>query len=90
MRGKSTTQSHRALIYYFDLTVRSGRMLAEAIAGVRAKDEHLKGAGSNQMALENAERQGFGNGTFEESEEEGRIWWRSFIEINLVAISKAA
>ena len=65
-------------------------MLAEVIAGVRAEDEHRKGAGSNQMALENAAKQVFANGTFEESEEEGRIWWRSFIEINLVAISKAA
>ena len=45
--------------------------LAEAIAGARAEDEHRKGAGFNQMALEEAARQGFANGAFEESEEEG-------------------
>lgn len=71
LRGKSTTQSHRAPIYYVDLTVRSGMSLAEAIAGARAEDEHRKGAGFNQGALEDAARQGFANGAFEESEEEG-------------------
>jgi len=71
LRGKSTTQSHRAPIYYVDLTVRSGMTVAEAIAGARAEDEHRKGAGFNQMALEDAARQGFANGAFEESEEEG-------------------
>ena len=71
LRGKSTTQSHRAPIYYVDLTVRTGMTLAEAIAGARAEDENRKGAGFNQMALEEAARQGFANGAFEESEEEG-------------------
>ena len=71
LRGKSTTQSHRAPIYYVDLTVRTGMTLAEAIAGARAENEHRKGAGFNQMALEEAARQGFANGAFEESEEEG-------------------
>ena len=71
LRGKSTTQSHRAPIYYVDLTVRAGMTLADAIAGARAEDEHRKGAGFDQMALENAARQGFANGAFEESEEEG-------------------
>ena len=70
LRGKSTTQSHRAPIYYVDLTIRSGMMLAEAIAGARAEDEHRKGAGLNQMALEDAARQGLANGAFEQSEEE--------------------
>lgn len=45
--------------------------LAEAIAGARADDEHRKGAGFDQVALEDAARQGFANGAFEESEEEG-------------------
>lgn len=71
LRGKSTTQSHRAPIYYVDLTVRTGMTLAEAIAGARAEDGHRKGAGFNQAALEDAARQGFANGAFEESEEEG-------------------
>ncbi|MES2242549.1 MAG: hydrolase or metal-binding protein [Pseudomonadota bacterium] len=71
LRGKSTTQSHRAPIYYVDLTVRTGMALAEAIAGARAEDGHRKGAGFDQLALEDAARQGFANGAFEESEEEG-------------------
>lgn len=71
LRGKSTTQSHRAPIYYVDLTVRSGMSLAEAIAGAQAEHEHRKGAGFDQVALEDAARQGFANGAFEESEEEG-------------------
>ena len=71
LRGKSTTQSHRAPIYYVDLTVRSGMTLAEAIAGAKAEDEHRKGAGFDQTALEEAAKQGFANGAFEESEEEG-------------------
>ena len=32
LRGKSTTQSHRAAIYYTDLTVRSGMTMTEAIS----------------------------------------------------------
>ena len=71
LRGKSTTQSHRAPIYYVDLTVRGGMTLAEAIAGAKAEDEHRKRAGFDQVALETAARQGFANGAFEESEEEG-------------------
>ena len=71
LRGKSTTQSHRAPIYYVDLIVRNSMMLEEAIAGAKAEDEHRKEAGFNQMALEDAARQGFANGAFEESEEEG-------------------
>ena len=65
-------------------------MLAEAIAGAKAEDEHRKGARSNQMALENAARQGFANGAFEELEEEGQIRWRSFTQVNLIATSNAA
>jgi hypothetical protein len=71
LRGKSTTQSHRAPIYYVDLTVRTGMTLAEAIAGARAEDGHRKGAGFDQTALEEAAKQGFADGAFEESEEEG-------------------
>ena len=78
LRGKSTTQSHRAPIYYVDLTVRTGMTLAEAIAGARAEDEHRKGAGFNQVALEEAARQGFANGAFEESEEEGATVMEEF------------
>ena len=70
LRGKSTTQSHRAPIYYVDLTVRSGTTLAEAIVAAKAEDDQRKASGFDQTALDEAARQGFANGAFEESEED--------------------
>ena len=71
LRGKSTTQSHRSAIYYVDLTVQTGVAMAEAIT--RAKTEHAarQAAGFDQVALDEAARQGLAHGAFEESEEEG-------------------
>ena len=71
LRGKSTTQSHRAPIYYVDLTIKTGMTMAEAIASARAESEIRKAAGFNQPALDEAARQGFAEGAFEESEEDG-------------------
>ena len=71
LRGKSTTQSHRAPIYYVDLTIRTGMTMAEAIASSKAESEVRKAAGFNQVALDEAARQGFAAGAFEESEEDG-------------------
>lgn len=71
LRGKSTTKSHRAAIYYVDLTVRSGMTMADAMASARAERELCQSAGFDQLALDEAARQGFAAGAFEESEEEG-------------------
>jgi len=71
LRGKSTTQSHRAPIYYVDLTVKTGMTMAEAIASAKAESEVRKEAGFDQSALDKAARLGFAAGAFEESEEEG-------------------
>lgn len=71
LRGRSTTQSHRAPIFYVDLTVRSGLSFCDAIAAAKAAHEERLAAGFDQQALEEAARQGFGNGAFEESTEEG-------------------
>jgi hypothetical protein len=71
LRGKSTTQSHRAPIYYVDLTIRTGMTMAEAIASAKAESEVRKVSGFNQSALDEAARQGFAAGAFEESEEDG-------------------
>jgi len=71
LRGKSTTQSHRAPIYYVDLTVPSGMTMAEAIATAKAECDIRKAAGFDQAALDEAARQGFAAGAFEESEEDG-------------------
>ena len=70
LRGKSTTQSHRAPVYYVDLTIREGKTLDEAITEARATHEQQKLIGYDQNALDVAARDGFGNGAFEESEDE--------------------
>ncbi|CAJ8826934.1 putative hydrolase/metal-binding protein [Burkholderia pseudomallei] len=70
LRGKSTTQSYRAPIYYVDLTVRSGSTLEEALAQAQELDARRKLAGFDQAALDDAARLGFANGAFEDSPEE--------------------
>ncbi|MBC7752523.1 MAG: hydrolase or metal-binding protein [Candidatus Saccharibacteria bacterium] len=70
LRGKSTTLSHRSAIYYVDLTVREGLTLEEAITEARQNDLRRKSGGYDQVALDAAASQGFGNAAFEESEEE--------------------
>ena len=71
LRGKSTTQSHRAPIYYVDLTVRTGSTLAQALEAARAEVQARQAAGFDQAALDQAAREGFAAGAFEESVEEG-------------------
>ena len=70
LRGKSTTQSHRAPVYYVDLCLRDGVSLEEAIAQAKADAGRQDEAGVNIAALELAARLALANGTFEESEEE--------------------
>ena len=71
LRGKSTTQSHRAPVYYVDLTARAGVNLAQAVAAAKVLAEERRAAGIDQAALDEAARQGFACGSFEESAEEG-------------------
>ena len=71
LRGKSTTQSHRAPIYYVDLTIKTGMTMAEAITSAKAESELRKNSGFDQAALDEAARQGFAAGAFEDSEEDG-------------------
>lgn len=70
LRGKSTTQSHRAAVYYVDITTREGARLEDAIADARKQHEDRKLVGFDQDALEEAARQGFQNGAFEETEDD--------------------
>lgn len=71
LRGKSTTQSHRAPIYYVDLTIRSGVTMADAVADARRLADERKTAGIDQRGLDEAAKLGFAAGAFEESAEEG-------------------
>lgn len=70
LRGKSTRQSHGTPIFYVDLTVRSGMDMAEALQAANELDALRQASGFDQVALDEAARRGFGNGAFEDSEED--------------------
>ncbi|MGB6007776.1 hypothetical protein [Castellaniella sp.] len=70
LRGKSTTQSYRTPIYYVDLVIRDGMTLHEAIQETRRADAERQAQGFDQAALDEAARLGFGNGSFEETEDD--------------------
>lgn len=71
LRGKSTTLSRRAPIYYVDLTLRTGSSLAQAISQAKQEWQEREAAGIKQQALDEAARSGFSLGEFEECEEDG-------------------
>jgi hypothetical protein len=70
LRGKSTTMSYRAAIYYVDLTIREGMTIEEAIAKAKQIDSDRKASGFDQSALDVAGIQGFRNGAFEDNTED--------------------
>lgn len=70
LRGKSTAMSHRAAIYYVDLVVRTGLTLEQAVAQAIEKGGASEAAGVDQAALDEAARQGFANGAFEDLAED--------------------
>ncbi|WP_323028619.1 hydrolase or metal-binding protein [Castellaniella defragrans] len=70
LRGKSTTQSYRTPIYYVDLVIRDGLTLRDAIQEARRADAERLEQGFDQAALDEAARLGFGNGSFEETEDD--------------------
>ena len=71
LRGKSTTQSHRAPIYYVDLTLRIGVSMEDAVNQAREAAKHRESQGINQAALDTIAEAGLLNAQFEYSEEEG-------------------
>lgn len=70
LRGKSTAQSHRAPIYYVDLCVRAPLDLGVAIVQAREVAQRAQVAGLDREALEQAAREGYAQGVFEETEED--------------------
>jgi hypothetical protein len=70
LRGKSTRQSHGTPIFYVDLTMRSGQSMEEALLAAQQLEQARQCAGFDQASLDSAARHGFGNGAFEESEED--------------------
>ncbi|GAB2476934.1 hypothetical protein GCM10027082_30360 [Comamonas humi] len=78
LRGKSTTQSHRAPIYYVDLCVRPSLNLEAAVLLAREAAEQARSSGLDQAALDAAAREGYGQGLFEETGEEAVEVLREF------------
>lgn len=70
LRGKSTTMSYRAPIYYVDLVLRTGFTLETAIAEARERAKRRSEAGIDVGAMEAAAWAGFANGAFEDLEED--------------------
>ncbi|MBC3884057.1 recombination directionality factor [Undibacterium griseum] len=70
LRSKSTTQSHRAPIYYVDLTLRDGMTMEASIAAAIELHQRRQTAGYDQNSLDQAGGLGFQNGEFEDSPED--------------------
>ena len=70
LRAKSTTQSHRAPVYYVDLCLRDGISLEDAVTQSLAEAVKSEQAGVDIKALEQAARTGLSNGAFEDTEDE--------------------
>lgn len=70
LRGKSTRQSQGTPIFYVDITVRSGLSLEDALLATKQLEETRQAAGFNLSALDQAARQGFSNGAFEDNDED--------------------
>jgi len=68
LRAKSTTQSHRAPVYYVDITMRDGINTQQALTQAKERaDQSME----SMEALEAAAKLGLSNGAFEETEDEG-------------------
>ena len=70
LRGKSTTQSHRAPIYYVDLTLRAEQSMKEAVTHARAEAKGRENLGIHQTELDKIAQAGLMNAQFEYSEDE--------------------
>ncbi len=71
LRGKSTTQSHRAPIYYVDLTLRAEQSMEDAVSYARETAKVRENQGIHQAELDKVAHAGLLNAQFEYSEEEG-------------------
>ncbi|HFD3767538.1 hydrolase or metal-binding protein [Pseudomonas aeruginosa] len=89
LRGKSTRQSHGTPIFYVDLTVRNGMGMAEALQQAGELAAQRQAAGFDQGALDEAARRGFGNGAFEDSEEDSHAMIEEFFTVPEPASSTA-
>lgn len=70
LRGKSTRQSFGRPIYYVDLTLRNGMSLEDTLNTAMEIEQQRLSVGFDQKALDQAAQRGFGNGRFEDSDED--------------------
>ena len=70
LRGKSTTMSHRAPIYYVDLGLRQHMGMAAAMAHAQDAVHRAQTLGLDQAALDAVAKQGYVQGLFEETAED--------------------
>jgi len=70
LRAKSTTQSHRAPVYYVDLCLRDGISLEDAVSQAVAEAAKSEQAGVGIKALEQVARTGLSNGSFEDTDDD--------------------
>lgn len=82
LRGKSTRQSHGSAIYYVDITLRGNMSIEEALVEAKRIDDERQASGYDQTALDQAARLGFGNGAFEEVEEDGSAVVEEFFPVD--------
>jgi hypothetical protein len=71
LRGKTTAQSFGTPIFYADLVVRNGLSVCDALAQAMALKGERQASGYDQTALDVAAKDGFAQGAFEDSIEEG-------------------
>ncbi len=71
LRGKSTTQSHRAPIYYVDLTLRTDQDMKDAVTHAREEAKARETLGISQAELDKVAQAGLINAQFEYAEDEG-------------------
>ncbi|UHC83463.1 hydrolase or metal-binding protein [Pseudomonas sp. NIBR-H-19] len=89
LRGKSTRQSHGTPIFYVDITVRSGLSMEDALLEAKRLEETRQTAGFDQTALDQAARQGFNNGAFEDNEEDTGVIVEEFFPATEAVYSQA-
>lgn len=70
LRGKSTTQSFGAPIFYVDLVPRSGQTLEQALTSAKESYATKHQSGFDQKALDAAAHEGFNQGAFLDSDDE--------------------
>ena len=82
LRGKSTRQSFGTAIYYVDITLRSKQSIEQAITEAKQLELEREASGFDQAALDQAAKQGFSNGAFEETEEDGNGIVEEFFSVD--------